>query len=515
MRRRHFFMLPAIALASIAAIAQIQNQGPVKIDTGRVSGALTGPDNTISVYKGIPYAAPPVGDLRWRPPQPAKDWGGVRESVKFSAIPPQRESADPQSEDCLYLNVWTPAKSAGDGLPVMLWIYGGGFTYGSASTRIYDGTQLAEHGVVVVSFNYRLNVPSGFAHPMLSNEASKESGHGSGNYGLLDQIAALKWVQRNIKGFGGSPQNVTIFGESAGGLSVSALVVSPMTRGLIHKAIVESGSGARLTPEDVAERNGMDLVKQMGLENDPNVLVTLRAKAWKDIPNAQNYRGGPVVDGYAFTDHPLNFWAKGTQHPVPMLIGYNHDEATFFTAREGDVPKTVEAYQASVKQRFGEAADKILALYPAKTEEEIYWAEIAIRTDSRFGTGARAQLRGMFTVPAKTWMYHFSQVSQPARDPHRGAAHASELAFVFGTIPAAADKTSHEVSDAMVRYWAQFAKTGDPNQAGLPEWPAFQKDNEAYLEIGNPIRAGKDLNKDKLDLFEVIQRRANAGGGDR
>ncbi len=517
MRRNFFLITCAMGLVAFTALAQLQSQGPVKLDTGRVSGALIGSDNTISVYKGIPYAAPPVGDLRWRDTQPAKDWGGVREATKFSAIPPQRESPDPQSppqsEDSLYLNVWTPAKTADARLPVMVWIYGGGFTYGSASTRIYDGTQLAQQGVVVVSFNYRLNVLSGFAHPALS----KESGHGSGNYGLLDQIAALKWVQRNIKGFGGNPGNVTIFGESAGGLSVSALVVSPMTDGLIHKAIVESGSGARIAPQDAAERNGVELVKQMGLENDPNLLATLRAKAWKDLPNASNYRGGPVLDGYAFTDHPINFWTQGKQHPVPMLIGYNHDEATFFMAREGDVPKTVEQFQASVKQRFGDAADKVLALYPAKTEEEIYWAEIAIRTDSRFGLGARAQLRGMFTVPAtsgKTWMYHFSHLSQPVRDPKRGVSHASELAYVFGTIPSASDKTSHELSDAMVRYWAQFAKTGDPNQPGLPPWPAFEKGSEAYLELGDPIRAGKDLNKEKLDLFESLAPRST-GGGDR
>jgi len=514
MRRNFFLITCALGLTTFTALAQLQNQGPVKLETGRISGALTGRDNSVSVYKGIPYAAPPVGDLRWKEPQPAKDWGGVREAVKFSAIPPQRESADPQSEDCLYLNVWTPAKAADAKLPVMVWIYGGGFTYGSASTRIYDGTQLAQQGVVVVSFNYRLNVLSGFAHPMLSKEASKESGHGSGNYGLLDQIAALKWVQRNIKAFGGNSGGVTVFGESAGGLSVSALVVSPMTDGLIHKAIVESGSGARITTQDAAERNGQELVKQMGLENDPNVLATLRAKAWKDLPNAQNYRGGPVLDGYAFTDHPVNFWAQGKQHPVPMLIGYNHDEATFFTARDGDVPKTMEAFQASVKQRFGAAADKVLALYPAKTEDEIYWAEIAIRTDSRFGLGARAQLRGMFTVPAKTWMYHFSHLPQPVRDPKRGVSHASELSYVFGTIPAAADKTSHELSDYMVRYWAQFAKTGDPNGPDLPPWPAFQKGSEAYLELGDPVRPGKDLNKEKLDLFESLQR-PGTGGGDR
>jgi len=486
------------------ALGQVQSQGPVRLDTGRVSGGLVGSTGNVSVYKGIPFAAPPVGELRWKAPQPAKDWGGVLEATKFSAIPPQRQSADPQSEDCLYLNVWTPAKSAAERLPVMVWIYGGGFTYGSASTRIYDGVHLAEHGVVLVSFNYRLNVLAGFAHPLLS----KESGRGSGDYGLLDQIAALQWVKRNIQAFGGNPDNVTIFGESAGGIAVSALVVSPLSDGLFQKAIVESGSAGTLTPLESAEARGKELVTKMGLSADANLLTALREKAWKDFPDAANYRGGPVIDGYALTDHPNAFWAKGKQHNVPMIIGYNHDEATFFLGRDGEIPKTVEEYEASVGQRFGESAKRVLALYPAKSPEDVYWDEVAIRTDSRFGVGARAQLRGEFTVPSKTWEYHFSYLAQGARDPKRGVSHASELAYVFGTIPAEATKETREVSEAMVRYWTQFAKTGDPNQAGLPEWPAFQKGNEAYLEIAQPIRAEKDLNREKTDLFTKIIRPA-------
>ncbi len=486
------------------ALGQVQSQGPVRLDTGRVSGALAGSATDVSVYKGIPFAAPPVGELRWKAPQPAKDWGGILEATKFSAIPPQRQSADPQSEDCLYLNVWTPAKSASERLPVMVWIYGGGFTYGSASTRIYDGVHLAERGVIVVSFNYRLNVLAGFAHPLLS----KESGHGSGDYGLLDQIAALQWVKRNIQAFGGNPGNVTIFGESAGGIAVSTLVVSPLSEGLFQKAIVESGSAATLTPLESAEARGRELVTKMGLAGDANLLAALREKAWKDFPDAANYRGGPVIDGYALTDHPNAFWAKGTQHNVPMIIGYNHDEATFFLGRDGDIPKTVEEYEASVRQRFGESAKMVLSLYPAKSPDEVYWQEVAIRTDSRFGLGARAQLRGEFTVPSKTWEYHFNYLAPGARDPKRGVSHASELAYVFGTIPADATKETREVSDAMVRYWTQFAKTGNPNQPGLPEWPAFQKGNESYLEIAQPIHAEKDLNREKTDLFTKIVRPA-------
>ena len=494
-------LLTSVVLAS-AAFAQLQTQGPAKIETGRISGAVTGKNNDISVYKGIPFAAPPVGNLRWKAPQPAKDWDGVREATKFSPIPPQRQSTDPQSEDCLYLNVWTPAKSAAERIPVMVWIYGGGFTYGSASGRTYEGTHLAEHGVVVVTFNYRLNVLAGFAHPLLS----KESGHGSGDYGMLDQIAALQWVQRNIRAFGGDPSNVTIFGESAGGIAVSSLVTSPLTNGLFHKAIVESGSAARITPLANAERNGEALVEKMGLASDPNLLATLRSKAWSEIPNAQNYRGGPVIDGYAFTSDPMEFWAKGTQHNVPMIIGHNHDEATFFTAQQGEVPKTAEEFQASLKQRFGDSANRLLSLYPGSTEDEIYWSEIGIRTDSRFGIGARRQLRGNFSIASKEWEYHFSYLPAAAKGSKRGVSHASELAYVFGNVPATADQQTHDVSEAMVKYWTQFAKTGDPNQPGLPAWPAFQTGNEAYLEIGQPIAAGKDLNKDKEDLFDSILR---------
>lgn len=490
------------AVLATAASAQIQSQGPVSIDTGRVAGALTGQSNTISVYKGIPYVAPPIGDLRWRPPQPAKPWTGVREATTFSPIPLQRDSPQPQSEDSLYLNVWTPAKNGSERRAVMFWIYGGGFTYGSSSTPLYDGTRLAEHGVVVVSFNYRLNVLSGFAHPLLS----KESGHGSGNYGLLDQVAALQWVRRNVKAFGGDPDNVTIFGESAGGLSVSALLVSPMAKGLFHKAIIESGSGAQLTTIEAAEAAGQQMVTRMGLANDADLPSTLRSKAWKEFPDAINYRGGPVQDGWAFPVHPKDAWATGAQANVPMIVGYNHDEATFFVGRDGPLPTTLDAFQQSVRQRFGALAEQIFALYPAKMDEEAYWAEVAIRTDARMGVSARQQLRGMFNVTAKTWAYHFSFLPDVVRDPRRGVSHAAELAYVFGTIPGGSDPATRDMSEAIMKYWTQFAKTGNPNQPGLPAWPPFGRGNEAYLELGRPIHADKDLNKQKLDLLESVPR---------
>ena len=204
----------------------------------------------------------------------------------------------------------------------------------------------------------------------------------------------------------------------------------------------------------------------------------------------------------------MAFWATGKQRNIPMIIGHNHDEATFFTARDGDAPKTPAEFQASVKRRFGDLTGQILSLYPANTEDEVYWSEIGIRTDSRFGLSARAQLRGQFTISSKAWEYHFSYLPEAAKDSKRGVSHASELAYVFGTIPATADQATRQVSEAMVKYWTQFAKSGDPNQSGLPEWPAFRKGNESYLEIATPIHAAKDLNKEKEDLFEKIVRPA-------
>jgi para-nitrobenzyl esterase len=206
-----------------------------------------------------------------------------------------------------------------------------------------------------------------------------------------------------------------------------------------------------------------------------------------------------------FTEHPRDAWAAGRQHNVPMIVGYNRDEATFFTARDGAVPTTVDAYNAAIRHQFGDRADEVLALYPAKTDEEAYWADVAIRTDSRFGVSARKQLRGMFSVTGKTWAYHFSYLPEAARDSRRGVSHASELAYVFGTLPPTADQATRDVSESIMKYWTQFAKTGNPNQAGQPSWPAFARGEESYLEIGRPIHPDKDLNKAKLDLFERLQ----------
>jgi para-nitrobenzyl esterase len=487
-----------------SARAQLHTQGPVKLDVGTVSGALTGEKNDISVYKGIPFAAPPVGDLRWRPPQGAAAWEGIREAVKFGPIAPQQSpfpTGEPQSEDCLYLNVWTPAKTAAERLGVMVWIHGGGFTFGSGSTPIYVGTKLAEQGVVVVTINYRLNIFGGFAHPLLSKESERGV---SGNYGLLDQIEALRWVQRNIKGFGGDPGNVTIFGESAGGISVTALMVSPLAKGLFQRAIVESGSTGTLGTLKDAEQRGVELVKSMKLDGDSALLTTLRSKSWQELPDAARFRAGPIVDGWAFPTQPKEAWAKGEQHDIPLIVGYNRDEATFFLRTRGGLPATVAEYRESVAKRFGKSAERILELYPAQSDEEVYWAEIALRTDSTLGISAPEQLRGMFSVKSKGWLYYFTRVPPGPLAEKMGASHAAELRYVFGTIP---PQTSTDVdrrlSEAMIGYWTRFAKSGNPNGADLPQWPAFEKGSENYLELGNTIEAGRDLKEVKIEALEA------------
>lgn len=497
-----------VGLIGSAAWAQVQRRGPVQLDAGKINGAIAGEKSNISVYKGIPFAAPPVGDLRWCRPQPVASWDGVREALKFGPVAPQQSpfpTPEAQSEDCLYLNIWTPAKTAGERLPVMVWIHGGGFTFGAGSTVIYDGTRIANEGVVVVTLNYRLNILGGFAHPRLSKETKEGT---SGNYGLLDQIEALRWVTRNIKQFGGDADNVTIFGESAGGLSVTALMVSPMTKGLFQRAIVESGSRGMMGTLEAAEKDGIELVKKMHLEDDSGLLTTLRSKSWQELPDAARFRGGPVVDGWVFTDQPQNLWTKGQQHDVPMIVGYNRDEATFFLRGRGALPSTVDEYKKSVAERFPKGAQSILELYPAKTDDDVYWAEIALRTDSSLGVTAPEQLRGMFNVSAKGWLFYFTRVPPGPTAARMGASHAAELRYVFGTIPADSSDVDRRLSDAMIKYWTQFAKSGDPNQAGLPTWPAFEKLSEGYLELGDSIQPGKDLKRAKI---EALQARQKAG----
>jgi para-nitrobenzyl esterase len=468
----------AIVLSAVACFAAEQ----VRIDSGAVEG--TAGAGGVRVFKGIPFAAPPVGALRWKAPQPAAKWTGVRHATEFGSRCMQWQvfgdmifrDAGP-SEDCLYLNVWTPAKSAKDRLPVMVWIYGGGFMAGGSSEPRQDGENLAKLGVVVVSMNYRLGIFGFLAHPELTKESDR---NGSGNYGLMDQQAALDWVKRNIAAFGGDPKNVTIFGESAGSFSVSAQMASPLSRGLFHKAIGESGAMFSVTlparPLAEAEKAGSQFAQSIGAAS----LADLRAKPAEELLDATRkqtgVRFGPCVDGYFLPESPLAIFTAAKQNKVPLLAGWNADESnlrTFFQKLE----PTRENYLERARAQFGDRSDEFLKLYPASSDEEMKRSAADIAGDQfiGFSTWKWMELHSR-TGKQPLWRYRFEQ-EPPATTP-RGAYHSAEIEFVFGALPSKKEYSwrpeDFKVSELMMSYWTNFAKKGDPNGSGLPNWPKYE-----------------------------------------
>jgi para-nitrobenzyl esterase len=486
-------MIFAAVLPLTAAITD-----PVRVEQGQLSG-VAGNDPGVRVFKGIPFAAPPVGDLRWRAPKPAADWPGIRKADQFSATCMQtpypegslyRSEAQPVSEDCLYLNIWTAAKSASDKRPVMVWIHGGAFTRGSGSTPAYNGEMLAKKGVVLVTINYRLGIFGFFAHPELTQESEH---HSSGDYGILDEVAALEWVQKNIAAFGGDPKRVTIFGESAGSWAVNVLVASPLTKGLFQRAIGESGANfsvmAKLADlEKTAARLGS--------------LPDLRAKSAEDILKTAG-AFSVNVDGWLLPTDVLTIFENGRQNDVPVLIGSNADEGTAFMPAK----ITVTALQSTAKQRFGANADRFLEIYPASSDEEAWKASAHLMRDSTFGlqmrTWARMQTK---TGKAPAYLYYFSRV--PPGLERYGAFHASEISYVFGT-PDIGKRTwqdaDHKLSDAMSSYWVNFASTGNPNGPGVPAWPAYDEKKDLALGHGDQIEPIQVPNKPGLDFLSGLK----------
>jgi para-nitrobenzyl esterase len=399
MRPRMRFIAAAAAMQIASFMTLTSVAAPIKVEGGLVEGTA---EEGITVYKGIPFAAPPTGNLRWRPPQPAKSWDGVFKADKYAPACPQIQFDIPifpkveTSEDCLYLNVWTPAQSPAENLPVMVWIYGGGFAMGSTSMPLYSGEQLAKMGVIVVSVAYRVG-PLGFlAHPELTAESPQKV---SGNYGLLDQIAGLQWVQRNIKAFGGDPGRVTIFGESAGGVSVSMLAASPLAKGLFHRAICESGGSFSPVRKEKeigsmqllagAESAGVEFAQRMGA-NSLAELRQISPEKWLKDPAAQMGGCWPVVDGYVIVDDQYKLYEAGKYNDVPVLIGTNSDEGSMFARAT-----TPEQYEKDTRERFGPFAEKVLELYPAKTQDQTLRAMANIFRDTFFAwptwTWARLQ----------------------------------------------------------------------------------------------------------------------------
>ncbi len=489
-RLHQFSQLILVPLVMIIAVTRsyTQQSAPVQVKAGLVQGQI---QDGLTVYKGIPFAAPPVGELRWRAPQPVDQWQGVKQATEFGPAPMQ--GGNPPSgkrEDCLYLNIWTPAKSADEKLPVLVWIYGGGFSFGATSEPVYDGTKLAQKGIVLVSIAYRVGQLGFLAHPELSAENPNQV---SGNYGLLDMIAGLEWIQENIAAFGGDPDKVTIFGESAGGIAVSMLCASPLAKGLFHGAISQSGGsfgpprpttypGENMKVLDVAEKNGESYVENAGATS----IEELRAVPVDSLPMGWGMGNAwPIIDGYVIPDDQFKLYEAGKFNDVPILVGYNSDEGASFT-RENDPKVFVEG----VEKRYGKFAKDLLEAYPVG-ENSVPKTARDLARDAAFGwhTWSWARLQAK-NGKSKVYFYYFDQHPEYPRDSPKygyGSPHGQEVAYVFQNLDHSKPEITSsdlEVSEVMGEYWTNFAKYGDPNGKGVPEWPPFTQMKTEVLYFG-------------------------------
>lgn len=510
-------LLAAVGLAATTTASALV-PAEVAIDSGALRGT-TGVGDDIRVFRGIPFAAPPVGELRWQPPQPVAEWPGVRPAVEYSArctqgTPGAANSAPPPptGEDCLYLNVWTTAESASDRRPVMVWLYGGGFFGGAGSEPRYAGDGLARKGAVVVTLNYRLGALGFLAHPELSAATQPRV---SGNYGMLDAIAALQWVQRNIATFGGDPGNVTVFGESAGANLTAALVASPKAEGLFHRAIAQSGGFmglgmARTGTLERAEEAGAKALADAGIGS----IAEARAKPAAEIFAAIR-GGGLVVDGHSITEDLSLTFVNGRQNAVDLLVGSNKDEGTFFP-RPG---LTAAQFTTQAKQRFGVLADAYLKLFPAGDDAQANASYLASLTDE-----AAWAMREFAKLQAKqgnaAYVYYFTRVPPALPDrPSRGATHVAEIPYMFDNLapPVPWTDVDRRLADTMAQYWVNFARTGNPNGPGLPAWPAYRDAASGKAQVlgdvvateSRPVPAAATLTFFDLAYQQLLKGGAN------
>ncbi|HTW66352.1 MAG TPA: carboxylesterase family protein [Bryobacteraceae bacterium] len=512
---RNIFRLVLGTFLVGAPILSAAISDPVHTDSGLVSG-VSGKSDEVRVYKGIPFATPPVGDLRWKPPQPPKHWEGVRMADHFSPVcmqqqrgPAAAQGPEP-SEDCLYLNVWTAAKSAGERLPVIVWTYGGGFTSGAGSLAMYNGEALAKKGVVVVTYNYRLGIFGFLSHPELTKESSH---HASGNYAMMDMAAVLHWVQKNIAAFGGDPKRVTIDGESAGSMLVSAMVGSPQGKGLFQRAIGQSGAWMgisinHMTTLAQAEENGEKLAKSLGASS----IADLRAKPADEL--LKNGRGffGIVVDGWYVPEDLSITYEHRKENDVDVLVGSNHDEGTFFT-RPGS--GNAEQFSSTAKRRFGDLSSEYLKLYPASSDEQAGTSQLeAFRDEMGWHMRTWAELQSK-RGKGKAYLYYFTHVppSPPGR-PSRGATHTADLAYMFDNQPENVTWTDvdRKLAGTMSSYWVNFAATGNPNGGGLPDWPAYKaKGEEKAMVLGDTVEAGPAISPSMLAFYDSYFAKLTSG----
>jgi para-nitrobenzyl esterase len=519
----------AVAIAAQSMAAPVQPR--TTIDAGALEGVVDSATGVL-VFRGIPYAAPPVGEKRWRAPQPPVRWTGVRAARAFGATCPQpdRRGSQPltsQDEDCLFLNVFTTAVTASR--PVMVWLHGGAYQSGTGNT--YDGAALARKGVVVVTLNYRLGALGYLAHPAFASEDAHGS---SGNYGLLDQIAALEWVRRNIGRFGGDSTRVTVFGQSAGGYSVGSLLASPLAQGLFHRAILQSGTGQvdGIVSRAIASERALARARTLGITGtDATAAHALRALDARAVVDA---RGDtliaigrrnesdvlsmrlpfvPVLDAWAVT-HPVDAAiARGTWNRVPVLVGSNADEGTFFVV---ETPATVEAYRVALgTENDGVAGEAVRRAYAPAGTSAILAAAQRFVADYAFGAPSRALARLVARANGQAWLYHFVRVGDEEQARRVGATHTAEIPFVFARPPAEGGRTGRAPYDAMLAeamsdYWVAFATSGDPNgspAAGKwPRWPAYEAGADAFIEFGPRIEVKRELHRADYDVLDALAR---------
>ena len=515
MINRVFIM--TVTLATLAVAGE-----QVTIDSGKLEGTLNAA-GTVRIFRGIPFAAPPVGDQRWQPPQPVAPWKGVRSAEEFGPHCMQGKvfgDINPRdkvmSEDCLNLTVWAPAKASSEPLPVYLWFYGGGFAAGAEDEPRYDAESFARRGIVAVNANYRLGVFGFLAHPELTKESPH---HASGNYGLLDQVAALEWVRRNIAAFGGDPHKVTIGGESAGSLSVSALMASPLSRDLFQQAIGESGAffgavGGRGMPSLAEmEKQGVSFAASAGAKS----IADLRAKSAEDVLAAamkvnRGFGFWPGVDGYFLPADVESIYAEGKQSQVPLLAGWNGDEVRMAVIMAKEKP-SAKTFPEQLKKQFKDKADAALKVYPAATDAEALQSAGDLASDNFIVYGTWKWIEMQAKTGKPVYRYEFDR-AEPVPEAMQkmgvktlGAPHASELEYVFDMLSSKkADwkPEDQKVAETMNEYWANFIKTGDPSGAGLAKWPNFTKTHEV-MHLDAVSKAEPEQHRDRYEFLESVQ----------
>jgi para-nitrobenzyl esterase len=539
MKKNASFLL-LLMLTSSIAMAQLNDDTAPRVKTA--NGILEGTDESgIKIFKGVPFAAPPVGNLRWKEPQPVQNWSGVRKADKFGPRAMQLPifgdmnfRSNGMSEDCLYLNIWTPAKTGNEHLPILVYFYGGGFRAGDGSEPRYDGENMARKGIVAVTVNYRLGVFGFLAHPELT-EASPN--HASGNYGLLDQSAALQWVQKNIDAFGGDSAKITIAGESAGSFSVSAQMASPLSKNIIAGAIGESGSLLGLNPTvflKEAEKTGTDFAASI----KANSLIDLRAipaeQLLKATANTTFGRFPITVDGYFFPKSPREIYESGEQAHVPLLVGWNSQEMNYQMIL-GQDKLTLENYTKAVQKLYGEKSSEALRVYNASNDEEVEQVATDLAGDRFIGfstwkwsdlqskTGGKPVYRYLYARPRPAMRPEMGNAtaglaggvikdSSSAKTPaSRGAAHSAEIEYALGNLPTNRvydwQADDYKVSEIMQGFFANFIKTGNPNGLGVPEWPEVDNNKGVQvMHIDVDTKAMQDKNRERYLFLESTKK---------